>query len=344
MKRHLAILFALMVLLTGCDTILQYPEGPGVDPTRPNGELMLDVHFNLDFEMLGEFEYDFENPMNIKPSRAELAAHLQRYTINAYPIGDKTAKPLATSTYRFDIGNDDVQVLPLELPPGEYRIVVWADYVRADDENHRYYHAEDFSEIILNNADGHPGSNHFRDAFYGETTVNVLTSTEETAYAHIELKRPMARYTFISNDLREFLDRETSRMRSVPRLPESSLGEYKVRIVYTQYMPSAFNAHTGKPCDSRLGVEYRSLISAIDGDNAQLAFDYVFTNGSETSVAVAMEVIHQDGTVVARMPQFDVPLKRSHHTTVTGKFLTTKSGGDIGIDNKFTGEFNIEIK
>lgn len=59
---------------------------------------------------------------------------------------------------------------------------------------------------------------------------------------------------------------------------------------------------------------------------------------------MAMEIIHLDGTVVARIPQFDVPLHRTSQTYVVGKFLTTKSGGDIGINTEFDGEFNIVIK
>ena len=165
--------------------------------------------------------------------------------------------------------------------------------------------------------------------------------------ALIELVRPIANYTFVSTDLDEFLDTEMGRTgRNGAESPQQAppLSDYTVRVVYTKYMPSSFNAHTGKPVDSRTGVEYHSLISVLDDKKAQLAFDHVFTNGSDTSVAVAMEVLHSDGTVVARMPQFDVPLRRSHHTVVTGKFLTTKSGGDLGVNPDFEGEFNIEIR
>jgi len=347
------LVLPIFAVLSGCDTVLQYPEGEGIDPNHPEGKALLHITADMKFALLGEFEYDFENPYNTAAniSRANTDSHQLRYTICAYDLEARAVSPVprATLTFTEPIGQEIDRYLELELLPGDYRLVVWADYVDANSISDKYYDTSDFAEIILNGENGHPGSNPYRDAFYGETSVRINMPNEPATEAEVLLKRPMAKYTFVSNDLREFLDKETSRMRNVPEadmapLQAPPLTDYTVRIVYTRYMPCSFNLHTGKPADSRTGVEYRSLISVMDDDNAQLAFDFIFTNGTETSVAVAMEVIHKDGTVVGRMPQFDVPLKRSHHTIITGKFLTTKSGGDIGINPGFDGDFNIEIK
>jgi len=337
-------------VLTGCDTVLQYPEPD--KPIVPDTKLMLHITADMEFAFLGEFEYDFENPFNptVNSSRAGLDSHQLRYTVRAYDTKERASSPVPVATFRFTepIGEIIDRWVSLDLDPGEYRLVVWADYVDNDSDDDKYYDTADFTEVILNGRDGHPGSNPFRDAFYGETNATVSQPGGPSTKASVLLKRPMAKYTFVTNDLREFLDRENARNRagSDGRPPQQAppLSDYVVRIIYTRYMPCSFNLHSGKPADSRTGVEYRSLISAMDEDKAQLAFDYIFTNGTETSVAVAMEVIHKDGTVVGRMPQFDVPLKRSHHTIVTGKFLTTKSGGPIGINPDFDGDFNIEIK
>ncbi len=342
-------LISLLVLLTSCDTVLQYPEDSGVDPSRPNGTLTLTLHYNRAFNLLGEFEYDFENPYVLISPRSHNSstdAYLHRYTVKAFSVNDHSSNPVALFEQTVTTGIVDVteESFDIELLPGDYRIIVWADYVPAVNTNSQLYDASNFSEIILKDDNGHPGSNLYRDAFYGETKVTVNKSTEEKAKAYIELDRPLARYTFISNDLRMFFDKEQSPRRETAKSDESVLDDYTVRIVYTQYMPCSFNAFSGKPCDSRLGVEYRSKILMLDDDRAQLAFDYVFTNGTQTAIAVAMEVIHLDGTVVARVPQFDVPLRRTSQTYVVGKFLTTKSGGDIGINTEFDGEFNIVIK
>ena len=99
-----------------------------------------------------------------------------------------------------------------------------------------------------------------------------------------------------------------------------------------------------RPADSWTGVIYDSTIRAVNDDEAEVAFDYVFVNGSETAVTVAMEVYDLDDNLLARIPAFDVPLKRSKLTIVKGDFLTTRAGGEIGISPDFEGDFNIEIK
>lgn len=360
----LAAMLAVMAT-SGCNTILEYPEGPGVDPTRPDGRLLLNLELDMEMGTLGEYEYDFADPSNPKTARVETTdvvdimdylnsvlsvdSHLRRFVINAYAPGDNSSCPavLWSRTLTCDINADGAHTVELDVAPGDYRVVVWCDYLPRADANGHYYDASEFNEIILRDDNGHPGGNSYRDAFYGETAVKVGTSTEGAVIATALLKRPMARYTFVSTDLREFLDKAAAANRPNAeggRSDAEALGDYTARLVYTRYMPCSFNVHTGRPADSRTGVEYRTPVSALDNDKAQLAFDYVFTNGSDTSVSVAMEVLHSDGTVVARMPQFDVPLRRSHHTVVTGKFLTTKSGGDIGVNPEFDGGFNIEIK
>lgn len=343
----------IMLALSSCDTVLQYPDGEGIDPNHPEGKALLHITADMEFAFLGEYEYDFENPFNpvANISRANIDSHQLRYTINVYDAKERAASPVPKTTLRFTAPIDQTidNWVPLELLPGDYRLVLWADYVDSASDLDKYYDTSDFGEIILNNVNGHPGSNPYRDAFYGETNIHIGQPYEAETEASVVLKRPVAKYTFISNDLRDFLDKEASRTREndgADKAPMQAppLTDYTVRIVYTRYMPCSFNAHTGKPADSRTGVEFRSLISMMDDDHAQLAFDHVFTNGSETSVAVAMEVLYKDGSIVGRMPQIDVPLKRSHHTIITGKFLTTKSGGALGINPDYIGDFNIEIK
>lgn len=338
-------IFLTATILTSCDTVLQFPE----EPDHQKGKVILLLTANIDFPMLGEYKYDFKNPYNTTGniSRENLNSHQLRFTICVYSANEKAYSPTPKAKFTFTepIGQTIDSSFNLELIPGDYRLVVWADYVDHDSSKDKYYDTSDFSCITLRDNDGHPGSNPYRDAFYGEADVHVNMPDESTSEISVTLKRPMAKYTFVSNDLREFFDKETARIRRTDAADNApSLADYTVRIVYTRYMPCSFNVHIGKPADSRTGVEYRSLISVIDEDKAQLAFDYVFTNGAETSIAVAMEIIHRDGTVVGRVPQFNVPLKGSHHTIITGKFLTTKSGGTIGINNKFDGNFNIHIQ
>lgn len=344
----------LMFAATGCDTVLQYPDEPDTRLDDQSKNVYLTIEVDDVFKLLGEYEYDYETQSawgvaRSKHLQAARASHQFRLILNAYDAADKSVHPkvLFTETLTQPVTTGLNRTRMLRVMPGNYRFVMWIDYVDEGSQLDKYYSTGEFAEIILNNDGGHYGSNDYRDAFYGETMVNIPEMTDGDIHACINLGRPMAKYTFISDDFREFYDNELSSGRvSATQGPSRApdLSDYLVRVVYTRYMPCAFNAHTGKPADSRLGVEYHSLISVMDEDRAQLAFDYIFTNGTQTSVSVAMEVLYKDGAVVSRMPTFDVPLKRSHQTFVTGKFLTTKSGGPIGIDPGFEDDFNIEIK
>lgn len=344
----------MLFLLPSCDTVLEYPDNNGIDPSPEKGTVVLNISADVSFPVLGEYEYNYSDaPANsiTRPHKIAQAAlpHQLRFKLKASFADDPSPYPVAVyeKTVTSDHTLDHINPITLELPPGDYRLMMWVDNVDLGSEADKYYDTSNFSEILLSDRNGHYGSNPYRDAFYGETTVSITENFNENIEAGIRLKRPMAKYTFVSDDLRDFLEEESTRVKqiesqSISKSPQ--LSDYQVRIIYTRYMPCAFNTYTGKPADSRTGVEYRSLPSIMDADRVTLAFDYIFTNGSETSVPVAMEVIYKDGTVVGRVPSFDVPLKRSHHTIITGKFLTTKSNGDIGVNPDFNGDFNIEIK
>lgn len=346
--------FMCLMLLSACDTVLQYPDDGAIEPPCTEREVTLRVTADISFAMLGEFEYDHYEGSLKGPGRNGLLdngtkPHRLRFTLKAFDPSDKSPspRPVHETVVTKEGFLEEEEVVKVTLPPGDYRIVIWADYVDINSVSDKYYDTSDFAEIILDDSEGHQGSNIYRDAFYGETSLKVPECGYGDVMADIVLERPLAKYTFESNDLREFMEEELSRRRMIePQsgLKAPELSDYRVRMVYTRYMPCAFNVHTGKPADSRLGVEYSSSVSITADDRAQLAFDYVFTNGSETSIPVAMEVIYRDGTVVSRIPSFDVPLKRGHHTIITGNFLTTKSGGEIGVNPDFNGDYNVEIR
>ena len=109
-------------------------------------------------------------------------------------------------------------------------------------------------------------------------------------------------------------------------------------------MPHQFNMFTNRPSDSKTGVTYGSSIEALGEEEALLGFDYVFVNGNESSVQVALHVEDNEGNKVADIGTIDIPLVRGKITEVRGAFLTSRAGGGIGIDAGFDGEYNIFIK
>lgn len=364
---RLILLPALPILLGSC-CIHQEPKPPVEEPPTPDTRLFkLDINFSKDMPLFGEYVYDAGNVARSRSRGPEeaLLPHDARYTINAYSIsrGDEVVRqPDASIVFTKPTSNDLDTIVEIDVPNGDYRLITFVDFVDAGKNTDKYYDTSDFEEIILSDRNRHSGSNPWRETFvgYAETSVTSraddgTTSRSPVSEALINMERPMAKYQFISTDLRRFIE-QSARSRTEKADAQAAdgksgepsrapaLSDYRVKMLYTRYMPCSFNMFTNRPADSWTGVIYDSTIRAINDDEAEVAFDYVFVNGHDTGVTVAMEVYDTDDTLLARIPAFEVPLKRSMLTVVRGEFLTTKTGGAIGISPDFNGEFNIEIK
>lgn len=280
------------------------------------------------------------------------AANTVRYHFRIFPAGTTEVPVADTEFTRDDLGRSDFAT-SLSLPPGAYDLYAWSDIADASTGRSLFFDSGDFSRIGY--SEPYNGNNELRDAFRGVSTFTVAEKIEAdySVAANLPMERPLARYEFISTDLVDFLEGEASRGMltfsrgdsplDIPsRVPE--FNRYRVRMIYTGYMPSVFNNLTNKPVDSRTGMSYDARISVLNEREARLGFDHVMVNGTESSVAVALEVYDPEGRLIGRVNTINVPTKRSHNTIVRGRFLTSKATGGVGIDPGFNGDFNIEIK
>ncbi len=349
-------------ILTACDV----HEFPGEQPAPPEP-------VNCDFEMtfdrgamdvLTTVEYGSENSrsrhdgnhdfryiLNIY-EETEDSRFLSRTPIDSYVFTANTTPPDPDGSTP-----DHNKRVSLALPPGNFRIIAWADHVLPGTCNDIYYSTTDFAEIsVLTKNGSHPGNIPWRDAFRGQVNVSVndagevfTNSSYPETLVEIPMHRPMARYRFITTDLGEFISRNEAngQKASSAGAPSSTpdLTDYRVVMRYTGYMPSVYNAHTDRPTDSRLGVFYDGAISRLDISSAELASDYVFVNGTETSVQVALDVYNRrSGEKIASTDPETIPLRRNHLTIVSGRFLTSTASGGVGILPDFNGDLNIEIR
>ena len=275
-----------------------------------------------------------------------------RYHLKVCEAGQPSHLVAEREFVRDDLTRADF-VSALDLPPGKYDLWAWSDY--ADGESHKslFFNSEDFTSIWY--PDPYNGNNELRDAFRGAVTFSIDDNIDADYGIDVLLpmERPLARYEFISTDLAEFLENEISRGeqlaagqgRPAPsRVDDIPLDKYRVKMIYTGYMPSEFNNYTNKPVNSKLGMSYDARVTKLNDDEARLGFDYVMVNGHESSIPVAMEVYDPDGVLIGRTNSIDVPTKRSQITVVRGKFLTSKASGGVGINPDFNGDYNIEIK
>lgn len=316
-------------------------------------------------------------------SRASASDYDIRYIVNVYDVTDENDENrYVVDSYSFsqpyvDIHDFRVQ---LNLPEGKYKFRVWCDHVKTTTLDDYFYVTSDYTEIKLDESEGHRGSNELRDAFrgtaYGEVYDPELYSERNGVSpdnsAHAQMKRPMGRYEFLSTDMDEFLDKaiqnvDATRLAEVMAKAAASRGDgdtkgeifwngltrdevaeaiglndYKVVFSYNAFMPSSYNFYTDKPSDSLTGVNYESKMQ-IGNNGMQLGFDYILVD-DETTMNVNMQVQNADGDVIASTSGVEVPVARSKNTVVKGAFLTVSSGGGVSINPDFDGpDFDIEI-
>ena len=286
-----------------------------------------------------------------------------RYTIAAYRLlqdGSYAEEPFLLKVFSKDEIEELNATFRFSIDEGSYRFYVWTDFVLAGTQSDYFYNTTNFRRISLQGA--HEGNNDFRDAFSGSADLKVirLGSKETPSTVTVQMRRPLAKFEFITTDLQEFITKTIEAMirkeeaeaaakagetksEGDTKTPVVDLEKYTVVFFYSGYMPNAYNMMEGKPCDSATGVKFSSAISAIDNHDARLGFDYVFVNGEESSVMVTVALYDEEGTQLSISRQIEVPIKRSMLTTVRGSFLMQNTGGGVAIDPGFEDEFNIYI-
>lgn len=344
MSRVTTLLWLAAALLCAACDVHEFPGEAQPDASggvkRP---LELRLDFNIDLPIHTEMEY----------SRAagSTADADMRYIIAAYHSDKaddfgRTADTVAVVTRPADGGMDISTTF--RLREGYWRFLVWADYVDAGTMADKYYDTSDFSEIVLADRAIHTGCDDRRDAFRGVADVRLHDGVAPQTVT-VEMRRPLAKFTFVSTDLDEFIRREMARAAAqagdAPSQLPIDLGEYSVRFFYTGYMNCSFNMFTDKPANAWTGVNFEGRIRRVSDTEAELGFDYVFVNGQETSVAVAVQIYGSGGELIAASATIDVPISRSKETVVRGDFFTAQATGGVGISPGFDGpDYNIEIK
>ena len=273
-----------------------------------------------------------------------------RYTIKAFPEtrrGDFSTTAAKTWVFtKADVTELNYQV-SLYIAEGNYKFMVWTDFVPAGSQDHFFYNTDNFGEIIENTS--YCGNNDMRDCYRGWTTIDVVRfgSQEPPVGGVIEMSRAIAKLTFESIDLIDFMTKEaktkSEKGNTKVDVSDIDLSEYKIIFYYTGFKPSAFNMHSDRPNDSRTGIRFESNIQKIDDYTAYLGFDYCLSNSDETIVNMAIGVYDKDGTEVSLINGIDVPLQMGKHTIIRGRFMTQESYGGVAINPVFEGEFNITI-
>ena len=352
MKKILYTVISIsLMLLTSCD-VHQWPETPE----------LVKCHLRLSYQtQMTEWEHLYNGSSVTEQGTGDTYDNRRengkiRYIIRAYPVSEKM-RTASDYTQQFEFTRDinkgyDHQVT-LDILPGNYNIMVWSDLVQKEGDDH-FHDAGNFAEIRLQGE--HKGNNDYRDAFRGTGNITLEASIKEqkTDTLEITMQRPLAKFEFITNDVLEFIEKESTRVSSKSNGNKSSSGEdtptkavslddYRVVFHYVGFMPDAYSMHTDKPVDSSTGVMFESSLKKITDSEASVGFDYVFVNGKESAVTVRIGIYDKEGTQLSLTDPIEVPLKRSNHTIMTGMFLMSQASGGVTINPDFDGDHNLII-
>ncbi len=343
LKTLLTALAAIMLSFS-CD-VHEFPDMPQTMP----------VHLVLEYDTdMTEWHHIYDNYSVIEQGLGETTECVRdyghiRYIIRAYPVSDKH-RSLHTQEFVFtrSIGDCYDDGFTVDLIPGEYNIMVWSDLLEQSADPH-FHNADNFAEISLHGE--HQGNNDHRDAFRGSNGISVMADIIERApdTLAIAMHRPLAKYEFITSDLREFVGKELELLKkeAITKGEEPptkvELDSYKVVFYYSGFMPDTYNMHSDKPVDSRMGVLFESRLDVLGEQEASMGFDYVFVNGKDAGVTVQIALYNKDDKQISLTEPIDVPLRRSHHTILRGSFLSMEASGGITINPDFDGEHNIII-
>lgn len=266
-----------------------------------------------------------------------------RYIIRAYrTLNNRRFSTVHTHEFSFtkDITQGYEHEITLPLTPGDWQILVWSDLVQNNGDMH-FYNADDFAKIAIQG--NHAANNDYRDAFRGIADVSVTSDIVDIVPDTVEItmQRPLAKFEFISNDLEMFIKRQTAAIAKNAQTKAIDIKDYKVKFYYIGFMPNAYSLFEDWPVTESATVPFfESSLKELNSSQATMGFDYVFVNQNTSAVSIKIGIYDNTGNELSMSNMIDIPLKRNHHTVITGKFLTLKASGGIIVDPEYNGDHN----
>lgn len=259
-----------------------------------------------------------------------------RYIVKVYPaISESGTKELYSFVFtKADVTELDHSVT-LDLKKGNYKFMVWTDYVIKGTETDYLYDTSTFDKISLKD-DKYQGNTDLKDAFKGTITTEVSADLTE---ALVLMERPVAKFRFISTDFDKFI----SQVIESQAVETASLEDFKVVFRYQGYLPNAYSLNSDQLSGSVTEKEFESVVYKISDTEVEMGFDYVFAQSTESLVYITVEISDKEGNVLSSFTTIEIPLLRDKLTTVNAKFLSSQSDGGAGIDPDYNGDINIEI-
>lgn len=349
MRKILYFIMCLPILLLSACDVHEWPETPE----------FVKMHLRLNYETdMTKWEHLYDGAEVIEQGYGETYDNHRdygkiRYIIRAYPVSEKmrtTSDYTQEFVFTKDITEGYDHEVTLDLLPGNYNVMVWSDLVETSGDSH-FHDVTKFNRIRLQG--DHKGNTDYRDAFRGTNNISLVADIMEHLpdTLDIAMQRPLAKFEFVTNDVVEFIDKESTRIASKANGNKAAstddtptravnIEDYKVVFYYRGFMHNEYSIPDDIPNGSDTGVMFESTLRKLSESEASMGFDYVFVNGKKTTVTIQIGIYDNEGTQLSLTDPIVVPLKRSHHTILTGMFLMSEASGGVTINPGFDGDYN----
>lgn len=316
----------LLFVITSC--IFEYPEQTesgelGIDPTKVN----VNLNVVLDLKMT-----DNSNSWAMEPA----SSYRHRIIVEAYLDSKLVIRQTLYKAITAGVEQTSVNT-NLNLHASDYRLIVWADFVKADSEEDLYYNTTTLVPAI--NQEPYVGNAAYKDVLYGSQTLQLSCYRDESnkqENIRMDLKRPVARYELVANDVKKFLKKITN--------GKVNGDKFTVNVRYTDYFFTGFNALNEIAKNALKDVFYSRIISIPeDGtDELCIAFDYVFVFGD--GIPMAVEILDENDTLLA-CTYLILRCKADEIQIVRSNFLTANSsGGGVNFDIEYDDTINDKVE
>lgn len=226
----------------------------------------------------------------------------------------------------------------VDLPAAHIAVMCWAEPVSSSTRTpNPHFNSTDLRQVRLlgcGRADG-------KDAFTASATWNLTEYMYERdgitlPGKSLTLNRPFGRYRLISNDVKEYFEKQGA---SAP-LPSSAA------ISYQLWIPMTYDVYAQSPVNPVAGQGYTYSPVQLNDEEMRMAEDVIFVGTADqtdnyfnfvsTCYAPGGTLIHESGNVEAR-------IRQNRTTLIYGAMLTERKTNAPGVDDSFDDEIIIVV-
>lgn len=339
---HRMLLWLAVLLPAACTTVHEFPiEAPEV----PDIEVTLDIETSIgDITIVEDTaDHSFSVYPQVFGSDYELRLVAEVYN-SSNQLVTRVIHPLYTQ-------NDTMsQSITLNLPPKQYYVMLWREYIRKSNPQQAMYYLTDNGLRSVTMLNANVGDRDEMDCCFGKAALELgryVGQRDVHITIPVTLKRPVAKYILITNDI----DRHTEKLlRTVANVDDAVyaqtraiINRYACKVIYQGNTLYGFDCYTGKPNDAKAGMFFDAQVELINDHEARIAFSYPFAFIEGDIIHAGLQIFDEAGNKIQEVPDVTIPVVQGKLTVIKSDFLTHEYPQGIVINQDFDGQFDITL-